>query len=212
VEASVRVGRPRRVGARRQQRRVGERGGEPVTFALSDGRTLRFRGAADRVDRAADGALVVVDYKTGSKKPYEKISEDDPDLGGTRLQLPVYAHAVRERFGDAATPVEAAYWFVTTRQKFARVSLPLTAKVRDRIDEVLRTIVDNIGHGVFPCRVQPPTTSPFRPRDYVDPDARGTRDRYREWQRKRDAPQLAAYVALAEPDHPAGDDNGGDDA
>jgi hypothetical protein len=27
---------------------------------------------------------------------------------------------------------------------------------------------------------------------------RGTRDRYREWLRKREAPELAAYVALAE--------------
>jgi RecB family exonuclease len=202
----------------------GLRGGEPVEFPLSDGRTLRFRGAADRVDRATDGALVVVDYKTGSKRPYEGISEDNPDLAGRRLQLPVYAHAVREHFGDASTPVEAAYWFITSKQKFTRVALPLTNPVRARIDAVLRTIVDNIAGGVFPCRVDPPTTSPFRPRDFVDPDARGTRDRYREWLRKRDAPQLAAYVALAEPDTVtaataaanaaanAGNGDGGDDA
>jgi ATP-dependent helicase/nuclease subunit B len=179
---------------------------EPIVVPLPDGRSLRFRGAADRVDRAGDGALVVVDYKTGSRRSYEGITEDDPDLGGARLQLPVYAHAVRDRFGDRATPVEAAYWFVTAKQDFARIALPLTRAVGDRIDTVLGTIVDGIASGVFPCRVEPPTTSPFHPRDYIDPDGRGTRERYREWKRKRGAPQLASYVALAEPPARGGDD------
>jgi hypothetical protein len=47
--------------------------------------------------------------------------------------------------------------------------------------------------------VDPPTTWTRRFRSYTDPDARGTRDRYREWQRKRGAPALRGYVALAEP-------------
>ncbi|MCU1426298.1 MAG: ATP-dependent nuclease subunit B-like protein [Actinomycetia bacterium] len=181
--------------------------GEPVEVPLSDGRSVRFRGSADRVDRAHDDALVVVDYKTGGKYGYTQISEANPDVGGRRLQLPVYAHAVRKQFGEASTPVEAAYWFITSKQSFARVALPLTRAVGERIDDVLRTIVDGIGNGVFPCRVEPPTTSPFRPRTYIDPDARGTRDRYREWQRKRDAPKLAEYVALADPVS----ENGADD-
>jgi hypothetical protein len=63
----------------------------------------------------------------------------------------------------------------------------------------LRTIVDNIERGVFPCRVDPPDTWAMRRRDYVDPDSRGTRDRYREWLRKREAPELRSYVELAEP-------------
>ena len=50
-----------------------------VEVALSDGRTLRFRGAADRVDRGEHGELSVVDYKTGRA------------VGGLKLQLPVYA-------------------------------------------------------------------------------------------------------------------------
>jgi RecB family exonuclease len=173
--------------------------GEPVEFTLSDGRSLRFRGAADRVDRASDGALVVVDYKTGKRDPYNGISEDDPDVCGRQLQLPVYARAVQREFGEPGTPVEAAYWFVSARGQFKKIGLPLTRVVADRIDAVLRTIVDNIERGVFPCRVDPPDTSPFRRRDYVDPDSRGTRDRYREWLRKREAPELRSYVELAEP-------------
>jgi RecB family exonuclease len=172
--------------------------GTPIEVALSDGRSLRFRGAADRVDRASDGALVVTDYKTGNPFAYNKISEDDPDQGGRRLQLPVYARAVRREFGAPGTPVDAAYWFVTSKHQFKKVVLPLTPAVAERIDVVLRDIVDGIEHGMFPCRVDPPDTSPFRSRDYIDPDLRGTRDRYREWLRKRDAPELHAYVALAE--------------
>ncbi len=52
----------------------------------------------------------------------------------------------------------------------------------------------------FPCRVDPPTTWTRRWRSYTDPDARGTRDRYREWVRKREAPELRGYLSLAEPD------------
>ena len=62
------------------------------------------------------------------------------------------------------------------------------------VDEVLRAIADGIGGGVFPCRVDPPSTWTRRFRSYTDPDARGTRDRYREWQRKRVAPALRGYV------------------
>ena len=53
---------------------------------------------------------------------------------------------------------------------------------------------------MFPCSLDQPGswTRPWR--TYADPDARGTRDRYRDWVRKRGAPELAAYVALAEPD------------
>ena len=48
---------------------------------------------------------------------------------------------------------------------------------------------------------------PRRWRTYADPDARGTRDRYREWARKRDAPELEPYLAL----EPAPDDDSVDD-
>src|SRR4029077_7628765 len=36
-----------------------------IDLGLSDGRALRFRGPADRVDRTAGGGLWVIDYKTG---------------------------------------------------------------------------------------------------------------------------------------------------
>ena len=48
----------------------------PIEVPLSDGRTLRFRGAIDRVDAAGDGRLFVFDYKTG--RPYAAFDENDP--------------------------------------------------------------------------------------------------------------------------------------
>jgi hypothetical protein len=173
----------------------------PLAFTLSDGRTVRFRGAADRVDRTAAGGLCVVDYKTG--RP-DALPADDPTARGRRLQLPVYARAARRAYGDDATPVEAAYWFVTSRGGFKRAAVALD-DVADRFDEVVRTIVDGIESGAFPCRVDPPSTWDRRRRDYADPDAHGTRDRYREWSRKRHAPELSAYIQLAEP---GADDDG----
>jgi len=172
-------------------------GAPAVDLPLTDGRTLRFRGAADRVDTSAGGSLWIVDYKTG--KPVG-VPDDDPTAGGRLLQLPVYAHAARASFGTRETPVGAAYWYVSTRGGFRWAELVLTPAVDARVDEVLRAIADGIDGGVFPCRVDPPTTWTRRWRNYTDPDARGTRDRYREWVRKREAPALHGYLALAEPD------------
>src|SRR5439155_8590218 len=169
----------------------------PLALALSDGRVIRFRGAADRVDRTLQGGLWVIDYKTGWPRG---LDPQDPTARGTMLQLPVYAHAARARFGAPGTPVGASYWYVSTKGGFRWAELVLTPEVDARVDEVLRAITDGIDTGLFPCRVDPPTTWTRRTRSYTDPDARGTRDRYREWQRKRDAPVLHAYVALAEPE------------
>jgi hypothetical protein len=62
---------------------------------------------------------------------------------------------------------------------------------------VLRTIVEGIEHGVFPCVLEPPDSWPRRWRSYADPDARGTRDRYREWARKSTAPEIEPFLRLA---------------
>jgi len=171
-----------------------------VVLALSDGRTLRVRGSADRVDRTAEGGFVVIDYKTGSAAEYKHIDEVNPDNNGEHLQLPIYAHATRFCYDEPDAPVEAAYRFVTRRGGYASVAVPLTDTVVKRIDHVLGTIVDLLEEGVFPCRIDPPSTSPFRFPSLVDPDGRSQADRAREWHRKRLDPAVARYVALAEPD------------
>lgn len=61
-----------------------------------------LHGAVDRVDRAADGRAVVIDYKlAGQVTPREKFEER------AKLQLPLYLLAVAEHWG--AEPVGALY-------------------------------------------------------------------------------------------------------
>ncbi len=61
-----------------------------------------LHGAVDRVDRAADGRAVVIDYKlAGQVTPREKFEER------AKLQLPLYLLAVAEHWG--ARPVGALY-------------------------------------------------------------------------------------------------------
>jgi hypothetical protein len=108
----------------------------------------------------------------------------------------VYALAARSAFGTATSRVVAAYWFISTRGDFRWAEVLLDEATRDRFDEVLRTVVDGIERGVFPCVLDPPDSWMRRRRTYADPDARGTRDRYREWVRKRDGAELAPYHAL----------------
>ncbi len=61
-----------------------------------------LHGAIDRVDRAADGRALVIDYKlSGSVTPREKFEEQ------AKLQLPLYLLAVAEHWG--AQPVGGLY-------------------------------------------------------------------------------------------------------
>jgi probable DNA repair protein len=56
--------------------------------------TLRLR--IDRMDRLRDGRLVVIDYKTGKAKPFDRLSERPP-----QPQLPAYAVAAGVRAAAA---------------------------------------------------------------------------------------------------------------
>lgn len=124
---------------------------EPAAVvSLSDGRTLRLRGFIDRLDiRTVDGVPVVHDYKTGGSKGQEqKKFEEDAVIGGTRLQLGVYAEAARQRFGT--TDAQAYYWFTSTKGQFKRVGYPWTSDRQERFTEAVGTIVDGIERGDFP--------------------------------------------------------------
>ncbi len=165
----------------------------PIEVALSDGRALRFRGAIDRVDAASDGRLFVFDYKTG--RPYQAFDENDPLVGGTRLQLPVYALAARALIGDDDGPVDTYYWFVG-RGEDRWIGYEVDASTTELFDETLRVIVDGIEAGAFPARPAPPGPRFFIDCEYCDPDHLGTADRWREWSRKALAPELTDYVEL----------------
>jgi RecB family exonuclease len=174
---------------------------DAVSMPLADGRTLRFRGAADRIDVADDGTLFVVDYKTGRPNSYRSLNADNPDERGTRLQLAVYGLAARTFLRQPAAPVQAHYWFVWGGGAFERIGYAVDDEVLARVGSTLSTMVDGIERGAFPPRPDP-TTRPWVTCPYCDPDALGVADLRRDWDRKRDDPAIAAYAELAEPREP----------
>jgi len=172
-----------------------------VEVPLPDGRVLRVRGRADRLDRAADGTLHVVDYKTGKPDDYTGLSEAAPISGGTRLQLPLYGLAGRLAEGRPDAPVRAEYWFPTTRGSFARHGYDVTDDVLAQTQATLGVIVDGIEAGVFPPHPDGNATSFYVSCHVCDPDDLGTVELRTHWERKRADPAMAAYAALAEPLH-----------
>ncbi len=172
----------------------------PVSVEIGNGRSLSVRGSIDRVDATPHGGLLVVDYKTGSARAYEKLSLDDPTLGGHRLQLVLYDLAARSLLGIASTAHgHGAYWFVSTKGQFSDIGYATNA-ARRRVLEAVNTIIDGVGDGLFPLHPDEPVWRPWVPCDYCDPDGMGTRDQWRDFQRKRDDPTLARYLDLVDPD------------
>jgi RecB family exonuclease len=170
-----------------------------VEVPLPDGRTVRMVGSADRVDKRADGSLVVTDYKSGKADAFKGLSEDDPDKNGSKLQLPAYALAARAAHGDK--PVHAEYWFIGAKDRGKLVGYDVTAPVLDRYGEVLTTITDGIRQGVFPANApEDRPWSPFVACVYCDPDGLGAKERRVQWEAKKHAPEIAGYLALTEPD------------
>jgi hypothetical protein len=173
-------------------------GVEAVPIELPDGRAVRFRGMADRVDVAGDGTLHVVDYKTGSSDSFKGLGEDDPDLGGRKLQLPVYGVAARLHRAEPDAPVLAQYWFVSTKGKFGRIGYRLTPELLEHVGRTLGMVVAGIEAGVFPAF--PATPNPrYVACDPCDPDGLGVSELFRAWARKRSDPALAIFANLVDP-------------
>ena len=171
---------------------------EALVTDLDNDRQIAFRGRVDRLDLAPDGSrLLVLDYKSGSANPYSKLDQD-PVKRGTLLQLPIYALAAQGMHGDVQT--DAYYWFVTEKWGYGKKGYPITEARLARFRSALATIVDGIGAGTFAARpgaVREETfeSCMFCPYDRVCPG-----DRLQSWERKQGAPELRAYVELAEGD------------
>jgi len=95
-----------------QELAFGLRGNPTLTLQLPESSTerpvssIQIRGYVDRVDRALDGSLRVIDYKAGSSRILARELEE-----GTRLQLPLYAQAVQEALGIGPV-TEGFYWHI----------------------------------------------------------------------------------------------------
>ena len=169
--------------------------GPPVALALPGGGEVRFRGFIDRVDVARDGlGAVVMDYKTGSSRQYDKM-EDDPLMAGKRLQLPVYALAVRETLlPDAA--LRAEYWFISANGGYTRVPVTLDA-VEAQFRNTVQAIADGVRGGVFPANPGPPGFGGPENCRYCDFQRICPTNKLALWARKGDSPQAAAYKTLS---------------
>ena len=182
-----------------------------VQFPLSTGTTVAFRGRIDRVDRDRDGNREVFDYKTGTATVTSDDLLDDPVGGGTRLQLAVYALAVRAREGQ---PVRASYWFTRSAPDAAVQGLTLDGTAEERVRAVLDLVADEITHGHFPA--YPGEDAYFGPTNcgYCDFERLCPRDRVRRFERRRDDPALYGFLSLREPidDDELADDAPADDA
>lgn len=175
------------------------RGAAPVAFELADGRQLRFRGKADRVDVGDDGTIHVVDYKTGGMGSYRDLSEEAPDGRGRLLQLPVYGLAARQHLARPDADVKAEYWFVTAKGEFKPKGYVVTDDVLDVVRGTLGHIVAGIEAGVFPSHPTASSTYVFVECPACDPDHLGHVELRRAWDRKRTSPDLAPYADFAEP-------------
>jgi ATP-dependent helicase/nuclease subunit B len=172
-------------------------GAVPIT--LPDGRTLHFRGMADRVDVDEHGGLHVVDYKTGRDSYYSGLSEENPDDRGQRVQLPVYGIAARLHQQTPDARVLAEYWFVSYKGNFRRIGYEITDAVLARVGTTLGLMVEGIEAGVFASHPTATSSSPFVECSSCDPDALGVTELRNAWERKRHDPVLSRYAQLAEP-------------
>ena len=167
----------------------------PVEWSSAQTGPLRFRGFIDRIDLSPSGdTALVLDYKSGGTGEYTNLNKD-PVRRGTRLQLPVYGLAARQLLGDGVD-IQVAYWFVTAKEKF--VTRPPKPghldKMLDAFAAVVGTITDGIGAGLFPANPGKDGTNCR----YCDFKNLCPTRREQHWQRKRNDPRLAAYVAMAD--------------
>ncbi len=172
---------------------------QEAVWSLDRGEQVRFRGVIDRVDISSDArTALVIDYKTGSSRPYNGL-ENDPTDRGRRLQLGVYALAA-QRGLDSADSVRSAYWFVTTRGDFALAPKePLDGgsdEVRARLGEVVGEIVSGIRDGVFPANPGERDRGSFENCRFCEFDSLCPSRRDRMWNRKSGHQMLAGYRDL----------------
>ncbi len=173
-------------------------GGSPEVTEPRTG--VRFRGYIDRVDvNPTSRSVLVIDYKTGGARQYERLSNDPIDRG-RRLQLSVYSLAAR-RFVTGAGEIRAAYWFTTTRGGFAfhppEDSDLEDDAVRARFQAALSAIVSGIQGGVFPANPGPDGFGGPENCRFCDFDTLCAARRTELWERKKEDSLLSGYRLLA---------------
>jgi ATP-dependent helicase/DNAse subunit B len=114
--------------------------------------SLRLRGYVDRVDRAPDGRLRIIDYKAGSTSISARDLAD-----GHRLQLPLYALATQEAL--QAPVASGFYWHIgSARPSTLRLEKYAPTGAKRGVAGAIETAVDyaiEIGAAVCAGRFAP---------------------------------------------------------
>jgi len=116
--------------------------GPPLVIGQGEDR-LQLRGFIDRIDRRADGAIRIIDYKSGGKWSYTAAAFQT----GKKLQLPLYALAAQEALGLGAV-VDGFYWHFQQ----AEASSFQLQKANEGIEEVIQTAVTHAWEAVTRIR------------------------------------------------------------
>ena len=190
--------------AERTEFPFGDEAGLPTVVEIDGGRRLRFRGSADRVDRAPDGAVVVIDYKTIREARSEASILADVHRGRL-LQLPLYARAAEAAAGGSGgVPARAGYWYLP-RVKGPGVAMVDLAEVEPWFLETLGVLADGIDGGRFPAVPGDATNHPRPSYDNClycsyDPVCHAERDEI--WERSSADPSMVTFVELTTRDLP----------
>jgi RecB family exonuclease len=177
----------------------------PAKVELGEGRRLSLSGQVDRVDTTVDG-YAVYDYKSGGAYAFREIESAkvaDPLVRGKKLQLPVYALAVRQSVeGAESARIEAKYWFINEQEGFRQIGYPLDEEHEQRFVEVLNVMTASVEAGQFPQtpskksgdQNSTPSNCKYCAFDRLCPSA----DRRERWELTMERPELAALAALIE--------------
>jgi ATP-dependent helicase/DNAse subunit B len=83
---------------------MGDPDSTPQAFVLDSAQgQIRLNGRIDRIDREADGRLIIYDYKLGRSQTTSGVLEFK------NIQIPVYLKALEQLLGGAAQPVGGCY-------------------------------------------------------------------------------------------------------
>ena len=126
-----------------------EKGFSGVPVEVEGGGSFRLKGRIDRIDRTGPDTFRILDYKTGSPRPYEDLVAFGR---GRIIQHALYAVAaekilVREGLADRARVTESGYSFPTRRGEGREILVP--AFDRRAFRALLRDILALIADGYF---------------------------------------------------------------
>jgi RecB family exonuclease len=120
----------------------------PLELTTGDGTVVLVRGAIDRLERAADGTAVVVDFKTGKPNRF-RITADDPTDAGRRLQLPLYGLVAARDLGVPVEQVTVQYRFVGERGGGEAATMTIDRTLLESVHAAVQAVLDGVAAGRF---------------------------------------------------------------